>query len=110
MRKPRESRHNSRRRRLAALIVPAIGATLVMYFAYYTIDGDRGLKAMTRLQSDIAVSEGTLNTLVAQRTSIEKQVVKLRPDSIDPDLLDERARVVLNFSRPNDLIIHQAQK
>jgi hypothetical protein len=29
----------------------------------------------------------------------------LRPDSLDPDLLEERARAVLNLGHPDDRII-----
>ena len=95
---------------MTQLIVPAIGASLVMYFAYYTIDGGRGLKAMTRVQGESAVAEARLDILETQRQSLEKQVSRLRPESIDPDLLEERARIVLNFSRPNDLVIKQDGK
>ena len=98
------------RYRLARLIAPAIAACLVSYFAYYTIDGDRGLKSMTRLQGDISVAETRLDVLQTQSASLERQVSRLRSGSIDPDLLDERARAVLNFSRPNDLIIRQDSK
>ena len=98
------------RRRATQLIVPAIGACLVMYFAYYTVDGGRGLKAMRRLQGDSAVAEARLDLLQTERQGLEKQVSRLRPESIDPDLLEERARVVLNFSKPNDLVIKQDAK
>ena len=94
-----------RRRFLNQLIVPVVGVCLVSYFAYYMIDGPRGLKAMTRLQGDIAVSEAKLDVLQTQRRDLEARVSKLRPGSIDPDLLDERARTVLNFAKPTDLII-----
>ncbi len=98
------------RTRPARLIAPAIAACLVTYFAYYTIDGDRGLKSMTKLQSDISVSETRLDVLQTQSASLERQVSRLRSGSLDADLLDERARAVLNFAKPNDLIIRQGSK
>jgi cell division protein FtsB len=98
------------RRRSLSLIAPIVAACLVSYFAYYTIDGARGLKAMTKLQGDIAVSETRLDVLQTQSAAIEKQVAHLRSNNLDTDLLDERARAVLNFTRPNDLIIRQTAK
>ena len=95
------------RRRSLQLIAPIVAACLVSYFAYYTIDGPRGLKTMTKVQSDIAVSETRLDLLQTQSAALEKQVTRLRASSLDPDLLDERARAVLNFTKPNDLIIRQ---
>jgi cell division protein FtsB len=98
------------RKRSAALIVPVLGACLVLYVSYYTIDGHRGLKAMTRVQADVSVAETRLDVLQTQRAVLESQVGKLRPESIDPDLLDERARAVLNFSKPTDLVLRQSVK
>jgi cell division protein FtsB len=101
----RDARKNS-----SSFIVPVVGACLVLYVAYYTIDGHRGLKAMTRVQGDVSVAEARLDALQTQRATLESQVTKLRPESIDPDLLDERARAVLNFSKPTDLVIRQDRK
>ncbi len=98
------------RHSLLRLIAPAIAACLVSYFAYYTIEGGRGLKSMTKLQGDISVAETRLDVLQTQSASLEHQVSRMRAASLDPDLLDERARTVLNFSRPNDLIIRQDGK
>ena len=81
-----------------------------MYFAYYTIDGHRGLKAMTHVQGEVPIAEARLDVLQTQRAALENQVSKLRSGSLDPDLLDERARAVLNFSKPNDLVIRQSAK
>jgi cell division protein FtsB len=33
-------------------------------------------------------------------------VALIRPESIDPDLLEELARVKLGFVRPNDVVLH----
>ena len=35
----------------------------------------------------------------------ERRVAALRNQSLDPDMLDERARVLLNFSRKDDIIV-----
>jgi len=36
---------------------------------------------------------------------LERRVAQLTSSSLDPDLLDERARAMLNFSDPNDVVI-----
>ena len=95
------------RRRSLQLIAPIVAACLVSYFAYYTIDGPRGFKTMTKVQSDITIAETRLDVLQTQSAALEKQVAHLRSNNLDPDLLDERARAVLNFTKPNDLIIRQ---
>ena len=35
----------------------------------------------------------------------QERVAALRNQSLDPDMLDERARVLLNFSRKDDIVI-----
>ena len=46
--------------------------------------------------------EARLAELKAQRLKIEHKVVLLRPESIDPDKLDEEARAMLGFVHAND--------
>ena len=41
----------------------------------------------------------------ARRQAIEHRVRLLHPMSIDPDMLDERARLMLNYARPDDIVI-----
>jgi cell division protein FtsB len=93
------------RRRIAQILGPVIAASLVAYFLYYTVDGDRGLRALTRMQAQAAGEEATLADLKAQREALEAKVMSLRPDSIDPDRLDECTRALLNDTRPDELVI-----
>ena len=43
--------------------------------------------------------------LAAERTRLEHRVQLLRPDSLDPDLLEERARDMLNYGSDDELLI-----
>jgi cell division protein FtsB len=93
------------RRKLFQVLGPVFGACLVVYFAYYTVQGDRGLMTLTRLQIQAAKSEAQLATVQAQREELQRRVASLRPESLDIDRLDERARMILNYSHPDDLIV-----
>lgn len=84
---------------------PVIGVSVVAYFAYHTVHGDRGLVALTHLQSEVARAQATLDQAKAERDEMERRASLLRPDNLDPDLLEERARAVLNQSHPDDLVI-----
>jgi cell division protein FtsB len=46
-----------------------------------------------------------LATLTGERQEIEHRVALLSPSSIDPDLLDERARLMLNVAEPDDRLV-----
>ena len=86
-------------------IGPVIGVSVVAYFAYHTVHGDRGLVALTHLQSEVARAQATLDQVKEEREEMERRASLLRPDNLDPDLLEERARAVLNLSHPDDLVI-----
>ena len=77
------------------ILAPIIFATVFGYFGYHLVNGDRGLLAMVYLQREAETT----------RKIWERRVAALRNQSLDPDMLDERARVLLNFSRKDDIII-----
>ena len=86
-------------------MAPAIGFCVVAYFAYHSIQGDRGLVAWMRLNEHIEIARSELAGLQVERVALERRVSLLRPDSLDRDLLDEQARIVLNFARPGEIVI-----
>jgi cell division protein FtsB len=69
------------------------------------VNGDRGLLAMAQLQREVQIAEQNLAEAEAARKIWERRVAALRNQSLDPDMLDERGRVLLNFARKEDIII-----
>lgn len=37
--------------------------------------------------------------------ALERKVLKLRPESLDPDLLEERVRLVLGYTYPDEITV-----
>ena len=93
------------KRRAGDVLGPVLGFCIVGYFVYHSIEGDRGLTAYVRLVEQLADARAQLAELQADRQAIEHRVSLLRTDHLDPDMLDERARVILNYSRPDEVII-----
>ncbi len=93
------------RKRLRQAIGPTIGACLFGYFVYHAVEGDRGVMAWLRISQQLAESKSSLVALAAERQEIEHRVALLSPSSIDPDLLDERARLMLNVAEPDDRLV-----
>ncbi|WP_085556378.1 FtsB family cell division protein [Azospirillum agricola] len=90
---------------LRQAIMPALCACVVAYFAYYAIHGDRGLVAMKQIQGEIAQAETVLQQLRDERERMERRAQLLRGDNLDRDMLDERARSMLNLSNPRDVVV-----
>ena len=78
---------------------------LAIYFGYHAVVGSRGLLAWRQLNQDIAATEQELAAVRAERQALEEKVRRLRPDSLDPDLIDELARRHLSLAGPLDVII-----
>ncbi len=84
---------------------PVLGACLVGYFAFHAMHGERGVRAWLKLRQDVAATQAMAAAVAEQRRRWEHRVRLLHPDSLDPDLLDERVREMLNYTDPGDIVI-----
>jgi cell division protein FtsB len=98
------------RRRLRHVIGPLIGAGAVAYFAYHTMEGDRGILAWLRLKNEILEAELQLAKVSTDRQEMEHRVLLLRPDHLDPDMLEERARIMLNMGRDDEIVVFDKKR
>ncbi len=87
------------------VIGPLLGVSAVIYFAYHAVNGDRGLVAWLELQDRVQATEETAEDIARQRQAIENRVRLLTPNSLDPDMIEERARIMLNFAYADDIVI-----
>ncbi|HEY4161422.1 MAG TPA: septum formation initiator family protein [Dongiaceae bacterium] len=88
---------------------PMLGACLAGYFVYHAVQGDRGIIAWLKLNQQIKTAQAELTQADAQKSELEQRVALLSNSSLDLDMLEERARIMLNFTHPNDLVIFQNQ-
>jgi cell division protein FtsB len=95
------------RRRAHLIVGPVLGIALTGYFAYHLVEGDRGLIAWLHLTREIRAENAELEAVRAQRQALDLKVSNLKPDHLDPDLLDERVRATLNLVAPGETVIMQ---
>jgi len=100
-----ELRRHSRR-----AAVPLLGALMAVYFGYHGLTGDRSLRTYFRLNQDLAEAKDQLDGARAERQRIEKRVTLLRPESLDPDMLDERVRWTLGYVGPREVVVLQSAR
>lgn len=93
------------RYRFKQIITPVIGACVIGYFAYHSVQGDRGVLAYLRLNIEVSKAEATLDNLKQSRLTFAKKVKHLHPDSLNADMLDEMARQTLNLVEKNEIVI-----
>ena len=95
---------NAIRQRGRVIIGPILGISLVIYFAYHLVQGERGLLAWMRLSQEIHQGRVTLAAIRAEEAPKARRVAEFR-DRLDRDLLDERARATLNLGGADEVVI-----
>jgi cell division protein FtsB len=90
---------------LAALGLYVLAALFIGYFGVNAYTGNHGIVAKQNLDQRIADLVRELDATRAERERWEHRVALLKADRIDPDMLDERARQLLDFADPRDVTV-----
>ena len=88
------------------LIVTCVCCVLLGYFAWHGLKGPRGYPYHDRLAAEVGNLAAKQEAVEAARVKLEERVVLLRPESIDPDMLDEMVRAQLQMAAPGDLVVY----
>jgi cell division protein FtsB len=91
------------------IIVTCVCCALLGYFGWHAFEGPRGFPYRDRLQAEVAELAAKREAAHAERLRLEDKVALLRPESIDPDLLDELARGNLQLAKPTDVVAFTAR-
>lgn len=80
-------------------------AAVLGYFLFHGLMGERGLFALNHMQYKLAAAKAELQKTKDARMVLEARTRLLRPDHLDLDMLDERARAQLGYTKPNEYVI-----
>ena len=97
-------------RRQLRTVLTALGlylgaALLIGYFGVNAYTGNHGINARQGLDVQMARLTSERDVLRAERQRWERRVALLKSQSLDPDMLDERARALLDYVDPRDLTL-----
>ncbi|NTU76429.1 MAG: septum formation initiator family protein [Alphaproteobacteria bacterium] len=92
-------------KKLQKTLWSVVGACIVGYFVYHTVQGDRGWFAMLHMEREVKTAQATLEKLQKDRQELQHRTQLLHANSLDPDLLEEKSRELLNYSKPNEIVI-----
>jgi cell division protein FtsB len=87
------------------LLVPAVCLLLLGYFGYHAVEGDYGHHALQNLKVRESGLGDQLARMKEERRALDRRVSLMRPESLDPDMIEERARRALNVVRAGDIVI-----
>ncbi len=94
---------------LKQVALPLAFTCVAGYFAYHAVNGDRGLLAWRQYQGQILQAKSELERISKERAAMERNVHLLSNSGLDRDMLEERARTMLNFAAPNEKVIFVQQ-
>ncbi len=78
---------------------------LSVYFAFHGINGERGFFRYLSLKQEIITAQQTAIKYNTEKTQLENKVKHLSNSSLDLDLLEERARIILNLAGDDEFIL-----
>lgn len=93
--------------KISHIVGTVFSVGLFFYFGYHLVHGDQGYFALRGLEKKLVTAERKYEEKKLAREALENRVRLLRPDSLDLDLLDERARVVLGHVKADERVIIQ---
>ncbi|WP_417683791.1 FtsB family cell division protein [Roseibium sp.] len=77
----------------------------LVYFGFHALNGELGLVGRAAIERQVMDLETELQVLIDERQGLHARVTLLRSESLNPDMVDERARLNLNLAHANDLTI-----
>ena len=86
----------------------ALTATLLgfqFYLGYSAISGQFGIASRGEIQADIEVLQDRSAALQAEIDAYQHRVSLMNPRHIDPDIVVERARALLNMAHADDILV-----
>jgi cell division protein FtsB len=90
---------------LTALGLYVMAGLLIGYFGVNAYSGNRGLKAKEDIDQQMKMLAKELGRLQLERAQWERRIALLKSDNLDPDLLDQQARALLDYVDPNDMTL-----
>jgi cell division protein FtsB len=86
-----------------AFLLCCIGAA--SWLAWTAEHGERGRERLVERQAQFKRLVEILDDEARKRDSLARRVNLMRSGKLDPDMLDERSRKMLEFSHPDDVVV-----
>ncbi|ODT80333.1 MAG: hypothetical protein ABS76_16755 [Pelagibacterium sp. SCN 64-44] len=75
------------------------------YLGYSAISGQFGIESREGIIADIEILEDRSAALKAEIDAYEHRISLMNPRHLDPDLITERARALLNMAHADDMLV-----
>ncbi len=83
---------------------PFIMVALFVYLIFHALNGNHGIYAYLQERNKLHIQTVQLHELQQETAQLAQQITNLSDDSLDLDLLEERARIVLGYAKKDEII------
>lgn len=90
---------------LRALAITTVLVGFQAYLGYSALHGQFGTESNARMLVEISELEAQSATIQAEIDAYRHRVKLFDPASLDPDILTERARALLNMAQADDVVV-----
>lgn len=90
---------------LGATVYFMVLATLGLYFTFAAVQGDYGVFQQVQIRAQTEQLEVERDRLQAELDHIQNLTRRLSTRYLDLDLLDQQARDILGYTRPDEIVI-----
>ena len=90
---------------IGPLAVTVVSLILSMYFVFSAIQGDYGVLRRAEYLSESNTLALNLSKLQSSISLLENKTLRLSDHYLDLDLLDQQARDILGYIRPDEIVI-----
>lgn len=87
------------------MLGPFLCVLLLFYLGFHSVSGERGVFALFKETRKLEQLQAELTAIKAKRTQLESRVKLLSNNSLDLDMLDERARSVIGLAGKDEVVL-----
>ncbi len=78
---------------------------LLAFLVWHGNYGERGYQYRELVMARLADTRAARDEIRAKRLKLEADVSLLRPDAVDPDMIDELSRKTLGYVKENEIVV-----
>ena len=90
---------------ITSLLLMMLAVSVGGYFTFAAVQGDYGVFRQVQLKAEERALIAERDRLAAELATMQNLTTRLSDSYLDLDLLDEQARDVLGYLRPDEIVI-----
>jgi len=91
---------------LSIFLIPLILITFLLYLIYHAFLSQSGFVKNEQLKNQLELKNNEYAAVIVEKKQIQKHI-SLLDKNIDADMLQEKAKKILYYANPNEIVINR---